>query len=388
MTEIDNRDPRTDRNGTIVTFYSYKGGTGRSMALANVAWILASNGQRVLVVDWDLEAPGLHRFFAPFLPDNQLLQTKGLIDFVMTFAVEAATPARDSDEAPAAETAAGAPWFEPLANILPYAQPLQYAFPEGGSIDFVPAGRQVPSYAAKVGAFDWGNFYGRMGGGVFLEAVKRRMRKAFDFTLIDSRTGVSDTSGICTVQMPDTLVVCFTANNQSIDGAAGVARSVVPQWKDAASRRRPIRILPVLTRVEESEQTKLLLRQTLARQTFDELLEHTVAIPSDRTRYWGETEIPYKPFYAYEELLAPFVDEPERPNTLLAAMERLASRITGKPTRLKEPPALKSAWRSRPFMEGPRMPRWSTRLFPPRNTTSTSPTTRRTSRLSTSLSRS
>ena len=32
--------------GQIITFYSYKGGTGRTMALANVAWILASNGKR------------------------------------------------------------------------------------------------------------------------------------------------------------------------------------------------------------------------------------------------------------------------------------------------------------------------------------------------------
>ena len=29
------------RSGKIITFYSYKGGTGRSMALANVAWTLA-----------------------------------------------------------------------------------------------------------------------------------------------------------------------------------------------------------------------------------------------------------------------------------------------------------------------------------------------------------
>jgi len=34
--------------GQIITFYSYKGGTGRTMALANVAWILATNGKRVL----------------------------------------------------------------------------------------------------------------------------------------------------------------------------------------------------------------------------------------------------------------------------------------------------------------------------------------------------
>jgi MinD-like ATPase involved in chromosome partitioning or flagellar assembly len=38
----------------IITFYSYKGGTGRSMALANIAWILASAGKRVLAIDWDL----------------------------------------------------------------------------------------------------------------------------------------------------------------------------------------------------------------------------------------------------------------------------------------------------------------------------------------------
>src|SRR5262245_26515345 len=47
----------------IVTFYSYKGGVGRSMAMANVAAWLCQKGLRVLVVDWDLEAPGLEQFF-------------------------------------------------------------------------------------------------------------------------------------------------------------------------------------------------------------------------------------------------------------------------------------------------------------------------------------
>src|SRR5215218_3865632 len=47
----------------IITFYSFKGGVGRTMALANVACSIASKSRRVLVVDWDLEAPGLHRYF-------------------------------------------------------------------------------------------------------------------------------------------------------------------------------------------------------------------------------------------------------------------------------------------------------------------------------------
>ncbi len=52
--------------GQVITFYSYKGGAGRSMALVNTACLLSQEqfgGKRVLMVDWDLEAPGLHLFF-------------------------------------------------------------------------------------------------------------------------------------------------------------------------------------------------------------------------------------------------------------------------------------------------------------------------------------
>ena len=69
--------------GRIFTFYSYKGGTGRSMALANFAWLMAASGKRILVIDWDLEAPGLHRYFRPFLIDPDLFETDGLIDTCM-----------------------------------------------------------------------------------------------------------------------------------------------------------------------------------------------------------------------------------------------------------------------------------------------------------------
>src|SRR5579872_6330513 len=67
--------------GRIVTFYSFKGGTGRTMALANVAWILAANGKRVLVADWDLESPGLHKFFQPFM-SPVVSDQPGIVDFI------------------------------------------------------------------------------------------------------------------------------------------------------------------------------------------------------------------------------------------------------------------------------------------------------------------
>src|SRR5258708_19414975 len=76
-------------SGRIITFYSYKGGTGRTMALANVAWILAANGHKVLAVDWDLEGPGLHRFVHPFLDTSALESNPGVIELINKYSIAA-----------------------------------------------------------------------------------------------------------------------------------------------------------------------------------------------------------------------------------------------------------------------------------------------------------
>ena len=140
-------------SGRIVTFYSYKGGTGRSMGLANVAWLMALSGFKVLVIDWDLEAPGLHRYFRPFLEDQDLSASDGLIDFVIHFA-EAAS--EQTGDAPPAD------WYKPYSNLLRYAIQLDYDFPGDGTLDFIPAGRQNPAYAVRVNSFNWKHFYEKL----------------------------------------------------------------------------------------------------------------------------------------------------------------------------------------------------------------------------------
>jgi tetratricopeptide (TPR) repeat protein/MinD-like ATPase involved in chromosome partitioning or flagellar assembly len=310
--------------GKIITFYSYKGGTGRSMALANVAWILASNRKKVLVVDWDLEAPGLHRYFYPFLMDKDLTASDGLIDFVLDFAIEGATPSKGAE--PDKE------WYKAHTNILRYAMSLDWKFPEPGTLDFIPAGRQSSSYARNVNSFNWQKFYDRHGGGVFLEAVKEKLRAEYDYILIDSRTGVSDTSGVCTVQMPDTVVICFTLNYQSIEGASAVASSVRGQRRDPE-----FRVFPVPMRVEYSEKEKLDQRREVAYSSFDGLLDNLNV--EQRTRYWQSVETMYIPYYAYEEMLASFGDKVGHPSPLLESAERLTSYLTdGAVQKLIPPP--------------------------------------------------
>ncbi|MET7696620.1 FxSxx-COOH system tetratricopeptide repeat protein [Streptomyces sp. NPDC005485] len=308
------------QDGRIITFYSYKGGTGRTMALANTAWILAANGKRVLAVDWDLEAPGLHRFFHPFLDPSALAATTGVIDIINEYAWAAT-----------AGTQRSGPWHLDFADVEQHAisltpERLGLRFNEGGSLDFLSAGRQDRSYSATVSSFEWDNFYERLGGGLFLDALRDSMKASYDYVLIDSRTGLSDNADICTIQMPDVLVDCFTLSDQSLDGAAAVARSVQDGY-----RKRRIRVLPVPMRIDEGEKEKVDAGRALARLKFDGLPKNPdegELSAEELSTYWGNVEIPYRPYYAYEETLATVGDESGIANSLLAAFERLTTVIS------------------------------------------------------------
>ena len=298
-------------DGKIVTFYSYKGGSGRTMALANVAWILASNGQKVLVVDWDLDSPGLHKFFHPFLDPAMIAATPGIIDLITDYAW-AATRAEDRP----------ADWHREYAQILRHAVSVNWeAFPPGATLDFVSAGRQNRDYSSVVASVDWDNFYDRLGGGQFFDALRTDMKENYDYTLIDSRTGLCDIADICTVHFPDTLMDCFTLSDQSIEGAAAVARHI-----DDRYHYRNIRILPVPMRIDDAEKEKLDAGRMLARAKFNRFPR---GLSDDEANlYWSSVEIPYKPFYAFEETLATFGDASGSPISMLAAFERLTGAIT------------------------------------------------------------
>jgi cellulose biosynthesis protein BcsQ len=296
--------------GQIITFYSYKGGTGRTMALANVAWILAASGKRVLAVDWDLESPGLHKFFHPFLDESSLTATPGVIEIINDYASAAVAPGPRSDD-----------WHLEYAQVERHAVSLEWAFPEDGRLDYLSAGRQNRDYSAAVCSLDWDNFYDRLGGGRFFRALRDDMKDKYDYVLIDSRTGLSDVADICTIEIPDVLVICFTLSNQSIEGAADVARQISGRYRD-----RNIRVLPVPMRIEDGEKEKLDIGRSLARMKFEGFPAGLT--PESSALYWAAVEVPYKPFYAFEETLATFGDDPGSPASLLSSFERITDSVT------------------------------------------------------------
>jgi hypothetical protein len=292
----DTTTSRPKSVGTVVTFYSYKGGVGRSMAVANIAWLLASTyGKRVIVVDWDLEAPGLHRFFG--IGDQDL--RPGLIDYLTSYRDALREP---EDTFP-----------ESTVLIGEYLWPIE-SFPSGGSLHLMSAGAQSDraSYVRKVRDFDWKGFYANWGGAQLIEAMRAQLRQAADITLIDSRTGLTDIGGVCTVQLPDTVVFVFVFNLQNLRGVETVASELHDtenKTLQALGRWPQLHFLP--SRKELSEQQNL--RDWEARA--DEMFAHFCDAPSIGAKYGKRTidylramSVPYVPYFAYGEELAARTD--------------------------------------------------------------------------------
>jgi hypothetical protein len=285
------------------------------MAIANIAWILAANGNNVLVADWDLESPGLHRYFGPFLDAASFTHRGGVIDLIREFEWAAKKLATNR------ESRRPIGWVEQYARVGTYAFSLDWKFAGGGRIDVLSAGRQNHAYSASIQSLDWDIFYEHLNGGEFLDALRADMKKKYDYTLIDSRPGVSDVAEICTVQLPDDLVVCFTLSEQSMAGAAQMARLV-----ENRLGAREIRVLPVPMRVDAPDSDQARAGRIAAMSRFE-------GFPSGmddagRATYWSEMSIPYKAFYAYEEILATFADEPGAASSLLASYETVTRRLT------------------------------------------------------------
>jgi cellulose biosynthesis protein BcsQ/tetratricopeptide (TPR) repeat protein len=235
----------TPLNRRVITFYSYKGGVGRTMALANVAYRLANtHGLRVIAVDWDLEAPGLHRFFG--IPPEVAARTNGILDYFLAWreAVE-----RDDPEPPP-EVRDVASWIIPVED--------KDHKPKFGAVSLLLAGRQDKTYDERLARFDWRDFYADAAGAVAVEKLRKTLIDSADVVLIDSRTGLTDPGGICTIQMPDGVVLMTAPNEQSLEGIEGVARTIVKaHGEERAERPDRIKVWLAVARAPSNEEKYL-----------------------------------------------------------------------------------------------------------------------------------
>ncbi len=184
-----------------ITFYSFKGGVGRTMALVNVGAQLAKMGRKVLLVDFDLEAPGLETFDRLKPPHPH----PGMVEFVTEYRRTYCSP-----------------------DIRDYIYSAGSVGKKGGQIWVMPAGRRDAEYHSTLAKIDWLKLYREEEGFLLLEDAKAQWEHEYkpDYVLIDSRTGHTDVEGICTRQLPDAVVMLFFPNEQNLVGLRDVCRRI------------------------------------------------------------------------------------------------------------------------------------------------------------------
>jgi MinD-like ATPase involved in chromosome partitioning or flagellar assembly len=288
--------------GTVVTFYSYKGGVGRSFALTNVAAILASWGRRVLCIDWDLDAPGLAHYFRPYMASS----TAGLVELVE-------------------QIRSGAP-----AEWRSVVTPLSIPTPDGTvNLDLISAGREEPSYAERVQNLAWDDLYESANLGFVVEQLRSDWVSSYDFVLIDSRTGITDIGAICTAQLPDIVVVGFTANEQSLGGAIDVVQKAQAARNRLPYDRPGLLVLPMPCRFDSREEYQ---QAAEWRQRFSSRLEHFYDpwLPKglEPSRVIDLTTVPYLSYWSFGERLAVTDERTTNPDLVSYYFENLAALLT------------------------------------------------------------
>jgi tetratricopeptide (TPR) repeat protein len=272
--------------GKTVTFYSYKGGVGRSMSLVNIACLMVKQGKKVLLIDWDLEAPGLHSFFNDSIKKDAL----GLVDFITDATTFIKEEANNNDEG----------YFKFLnENIHNYIQKDISIEKSELKLDIIKAGKFDENYTNKLNEIDWISFYKNAPS--FFRTFAEFLEVQYDYILIDSRTGLSDTGGVCTMLMPQILVLVFALNNQNLNGVIDVARQSV-NYRFDSNDSRDLTILPLPSRIDNQNSTELEIWIQNYTEKFQNLFKELYLLDDCALEnYFNIAKIPYKPTHAYGE---------------------------------------------------------------------------------------
>jgi formylglycine-generating enzyme required for sulfatase activity/cellulose biosynthesis protein BcsQ len=293
----------------FVTFYSYKGGVGRTLALANVAWAAALDGKKVVIIDFDLEAPGISSILPfqetmrQFYDDcNQARKNGGLFELILYYQRHQIVPA--------------IPKYFSCHTIK------HERFKDNGCITIIPAGKEDKNYRKKLQSFNWAEFYEnkKMNGRNFFLKFRDTIINQFDqpdLVCIDSRTGLTDIGGICTILLPDILVVLTGMNTQNLTGTKVIIDSIK---KHSEHRKnddffKPIKIITVASHIPYDQEMD---------KTIGRLKEGKKILDQD-----FDIKLHYVPILSLEErLLVDYHDNDDNMGVLVKSYQKLYWKIT------------------------------------------------------------
>lgn len=198
-TSLEHRPPwpLNQRTPPIVAWYSHKGGVGRTTALCAAAVHLARQGQRVVVIDLDLEAPGLSSVLAPSGAEF------GGLDYLLE------------------ATAAGQSFAPPIADYVTRQNDPTIIGDGGEPILCVAAGVVNEHYIEKLARLDYELLAESAIAGFHpLAELLKHLKREFkpDYVFLDCRAGLHDLGGLAVHVFSHASVVFGLDSTQSWQG--------------------------------------------------------------------------------------------------------------------------------------------------------------------------
>lgn len=299
--------PPLNAGGEVVTFYSYKGGTGRTMALSNIAVLLARQQNAttpVLMIDWDLEAPGLHHYFELHEERPGVLELFEACREQLQRRRKGAAALLDDEEL-AREVLAAVGWEQYVGRV-----------DQSSQLYLMRAGRFDDSYAERLAAMHWDDLFDSCPA--LFRCFADNLSRHFRHVLVDSRTGRTDSAGICTTLLPRKLVVVFTPNKQSLEGVQALVTRATAYRRSHEDEQRPLLVYPLPSRIEMGDSLQRAqwrrgdaqLRIQGYQPIFERLLRDCYAMPQlSLDSYFDEVQLQQTRTFAYGEQLAVRMDQ-------------------------------------------------------------------------------
>src|SRR5262249_11142057 len=204
-------------------------------------------------------------------------------------------------------------------------------------LSLIKAGRFNPKdpdeYPERVSKFNWEALYKKCPP--LFRVFGEMLAQQYGYVLIDSRTGVTDISGISTMLLPEKLVVVFTPNSQSVKGGVELIRRATDYRKESADLR-PLLVFPLVSRVEANEPD---LRHDWRFGNSNEgtsgyqpefqkvLAEVYQKRDVELSGYFDEMQIQHIPRYAYGEEIAVLIEKTADKFSLRRSYQAFANKL-------------------------------------------------------------
>jgi Mrp family chromosome partitioning ATPase/tetratricopeptide (TPR) repeat protein len=282
---------------TIISFVSPVNGAGRTSALANVAWVLASGGRRVLTIDWCTKTPRLHDYLRPFLletvPAGQLLGEQ---------LAELATPANGGRAEQRGPALTAPPSGIESGRLHTYVVPAST-----NRLAMVGLDAAAPPHPMHDQEHA-------------IELRRLLQRSQFDYVLIDSPMDSSVSAVRYLATLCDAAVVCSAPRWASLRDAVSIAEGL------CAHATAGIRVL-ALPQIDNVEPRRGRFRDAV-RAAYAPLLDERSAEVDWRSEI-GIVEVPYEPYDTFDDVLAAIADPPGATGTLADAFAQATAWLTG-----------------------------------------------------------